>query len=215
MAEDYEDRFVSLLRNRLQVGDDDRFFKRDRGFVVIVPGNKSLAPLEALCVRDGQFQCFTARFRVSAGAVFGTVLSALAHDLVNEAGSGVTKGVYAPRLETSFGIEVWEFLENLVPPELALMENGVLEVDLVRTLLAQIDEATRSVPNMRFVLFCEIVGKHENTEEWERARSAIFPNLPEPVGLVFSGAPDGFRLIEDRATAPDAAADALAEAVPG
>lgn len=195
MAEDYTDQFLSLLHNRPGSKRGEQFKSRNRGFVVIVPGNKSLAPLEALCVEQTYNRCFTARYRVSADAVFGTVLTALARDLNSLTEKGPTQGVFFPPPELVAGSMAWDGIRNLIPREFLEMEEGILPVDTIRSVLDRIDRMTGDAVGLRFVLFCEVVGEYADIDEWEQARAAIFPYLPERVGLVFSGAPENFRLL--------------------
>ena len=195
MADDYEEPFLSILNNRPV---DSGAKPRDRGFVVIVPGHKSLAPLEQLCISQTYNVCYTARYRLSAGAVFGTVFAALARDLRGIAEGRPTNGVFNPPLDRGLAdSKSWEFIRGLNLPEFSGFDGGILSFDLVHSVLQQIDDMTGLATGLRFVLFCEVVGEYTDIDEWERARTSLFPFLPERVGLVFSGAPDDFRLHED------------------
>jgi len=200
MADDYEEPFLSILNN---MPADGGAKPRNRGFVVIVPGNKSLAPLEQLCKTQRYNSCYTARYRVSAGAVFGTVLAALVRDLLGIADGRPTQGVFtSPQDRELADSKSWEYIRSLNPSGISESDGGVLSFDQVHSVLQQIDDMTGNATGLRLVLFCEVVGEHTDTDEWERARTGLFPFLPERVGLVFSGAPDDFRLVGNAGAEP-------------
>ena len=66
MADDYRIAFLTLLNNRPEDAPDGQW-RRDRGFVVLVPGAKSLEPLQRLCFEQSWNKCYTARYRIGAG----------------------------------------------------------------------------------------------------------------------------------------------------
>ena len=201
MADDYRAAFLRLLNNQPTKGSEGEAKIRDRGFVVLVPGKKSLKPLQSLCFEQHYNTCYTVRYRISAGSVFGTLFIALVRDIVRTSGDREPQGLFQPELKEldtkELAIARKEF-ENLVPEELLDGRAGELSPDTIVESLLLVERMTSSAIGKRFVLFCEVEAETGDIQEWERAGSTFLQSLPERVGLVFSGAPDGFELGPER-----------------
>ena len=132
---------------------------RNRGFVVLVPGKKSLKPLQSLCFQQSYNQCYTVRYRISAGSVFGTLFIALVTDLLRTSGKWQPQGLFEPELTELDAEELASAranLENLVPEELLDRRAGELSADAIVESLQLVERMTSSAIGKRFVLFCAI-----------------------------------------------------------
>jgi hypothetical protein len=205
MMDEYRNAFLQILKNAPDPGSKVAQKPRDRGFVVEVEGKRSLEPLQDLCFDTEQTynSCYTARYRIGSGAVFGTLLVALIKDLHNIAGGGQPLGIYRPELEDSNRVTLSDFIGR--QPIIADLSEGRIDevsLELVARVLSDLDSWTQSAVGKRFVLFCEVEGPDGDAEdgesdhkEWELARSTVLSNLPERVGIVFSGIPQNIELV--------------------
>ena len=200
MPESYRDEFLTLLNNRPPDGSPGTK-PRSQGFVVSVPGQKSLAPLQSLCFEQKYNTCFTARYRVDASAVFGTVFVALANDLLSPSSSGDLRGIFRPDFSDLMAQDqgAWlgrsttlAALEQIVSAELRAGEEGVIQAGIIQEVLHMVDGLTFESVGNRFVLFIEVIGDGHNDQEWAHAKSTFLSSLPERTGIVLSGAPASF-----------------------
>ena len=201
MADEFRERFLTLLHNQPTDGSDGGMKPRSRGFVVFVPGNKSLAPLQEICDQQSYNDCFTARYRVAAGAVFGTVFSALLRDILTPSDASQSQGLFLPALDPELVSDTRKTFGSILPIEDLVMEADTLSQESIQRLLEVVQRLTDEAVGKRFVLFCEVIGEFEDIEEWEIARALVFSRLPERVGIVISGVPEDFALIRDNTSA--------------
>ena len=202
MPESYRDEFLTLLNNRPPDGSPGTK-PRSQGFVVSVPGQKSLAPLQSLCFEQPQpyNTCYTVRYRVEASAVFGTVFVALANDLLSPSSGDDLRGIFRPDFSDLMAQDqgVWlgrstslAALEQIIPAELRAGEEGVIQAGIIQEVLHMVDGLTFESIGNRLVLFVEVIGDGHNDQEWAHAKSTFLSSLPERTGIVLSGAPASF-----------------------
>ena len=213
LTEDPSKEFIDILNNR---GIDDPAASdsrmRQHGFVVLARDGVDLWPLQALCGERHQKynDCMTVRYRLRSGAIFGTLLAAFMRDIQN-IGSRRTDdlaGIFVPGAADAAwqnfvhggrtgpdSLTLVQELDRLAieQPESDLDEK---RLDALMRLLGSEEVLHRGE---RLILFAEVDddGTDANEDEWELARTILFDRLPERVGLVFLGAPDGFRLGDD------------------
>ena len=207
MVDEYRSAFLQILSNRPDPSSKAEQKRRDRGFVVVVEGKRSLTPLQELCFSSEQTynKCYTARYRISAGAVFGTLLVALLKDLQKISAGEEPAGVYLPEPGEQERSILADFIsQQPIISDLSQDRLDEVQLGLIERMLLELESRTASAIGKRFVLFCEVEGQGSGTdaedagfEEWELARSTILANLPERFGMVFSGVPEGFELIPD------------------
>jgi hypothetical protein len=207
MMDEYRSAFLEILNNAPDPGSKAGQKPRDRGFVVEVEGKRSLEPLQDLCFDSEQTynSCYTARYRIGSGAVFGTLLVALIKDLHKIASGEQPSGIYRPEPAERELESLREFIAR--QPIIADLSEGRIDeipLELIERMLVELDSWTQSAVGKRFVLFCEVEGPDGDTEdeesghkEWELARSTILTRLPERVGLVLSGIPENIELAAD------------------
>lgn len=210
MMDEYRSAFLHILNNSPDPGSKVSQKPRDRGFVVEVEGKRSLAPLQDLCFSSEQTynSCYTARYRIGSGAVFGTLLVALVKDLHNIVSGAEAAGVYRPQLDERERKTLGDLIAR--QPLIADLAEGRIDavpIELMERVLGDLHMWTESAVGKRFVLFCEVEGPTGDTDpetgagndgtpdqEWELARATILTRLPERVGIVFSGIPPDIEL---------------------
>lgn len=192
---DYLTRFVDILNNRAKTEKGDGRAARTRGFVVIVNGDRSLAPLQAACFEQTWNRpCLTARYRIQPGAIFGTLIAAFVSDLkALSGGKADLRGVFRPapaepEWESWLSSPIREIVERW-PDDL---RGSLIEADRLELFLKLLREEAVLPTGMRLVLFGEITESAETRAEWDQAMSALFTRLPERFGLTLSGAPEDF-----------------------
>src|SRR6266568_2228874 len=221
-AESYRDMFFAILNNGTKVTKAPPDKRRSRGFVVLTRHAESLQPLQSLCF-DGDrtiTRCLTARYRLRSGPVFGTLLQAVASDLLMIAQSGPDtplagsrlRGELLPAVDGTKDGTAWarlfpdEQLRSVLQdaaqpgdPTLGTTGSpggkyraGEVDREWLGRLLGTLESLLR--PSDRLVIFCEVAGDPGSSDDWEAARSIIFERLPERMGLVLSGPPDDFEL---------------------
>ena len=196
------EQFLGIVNNRgkLTKGGADRI--RTNGFVVLVRQARSLAELQQVCVESQTYnQCLTARYRIQAQPVFGTLLAAFVsnmHELSNQEGGHGDH--FLPELDD----EAWRKLEesgfNRRISELSRprAQEGELDPDWLRRFNSILSDNQIFSTGKRLILFAEVVDPENNGEDWELARRTLFDHLPERFGLVLSGAPSEFTLESDK-----------------
>lgn len=197
------DRFLAVLDNRGKYDTEFGMPRRD-GFVVLNRTATNLAPLVDACLKTERLEPLTVRYRVSSGAVFGTMLTALLNDLKHAASGGDPRGVigaFAPALGTSgWNRLILETPFRSIIESRQTHESGRItyeEIDLVFTTLR---DASVLHQGLRLVLFVEVIGADgdENAvEEWNAALSTFLRGLPERAGIVMSGVPQGVSVPTD------------------
>jgi hypothetical protein len=175
---------------------------RIRGFVALVRQARSLEPLQVAC-RSMSRHCITFRYRVESRHAFGTLLQAAVHDLHALLNDGETEplGTVDPPQTDA----VWPALRG-GPLHVLLAHRpdrdprGRLDSAALGGLLKLFRDPKHLQPGMRLVIFGEVVGADgdpEGVAAWRRAADLLFPHLPERVGMVLSGVPEGFALPDD------------------
>jgi hypothetical protein len=143
-------------------------------------------------------RCFTARYRLGAGPVFGTLLATFLADLSRWQND---KLGFAGDFLPPYGDSDWDrWIATLVddvlwPPG---GEGGQLSSDrgtVPDELLERFFEATTGSlqTGQRLILLAEVSGQTA-PEDWERGLATVLARLPPRVGILFCGAPEGFRL---------------------
>ena len=196
--------FGDLVRNAGKQGSSS-IPPRERGFVCVVRRAQSLELLQKACqeVEDGIF-CATLRYSVKGGSVFGSLLRAAIGDLavIHERTGTELLGDAVPEpadprwmlpLDSPLGrlVSAWE-----------TDERGSFDSEQIQGFIRLLSETEVLSQGMRLILFAEVVGADGSAtavEEWQHASEMMFRILPERVGLVLSGAPQGFVLPEDPA----------------
>src|SRR5207302_93254 len=179
---------------------------RTNGFVVLIRDGKDLGALQSLCV-DTEKQthniCLTSRYRLRAGAVFGTLIAAFIADL-QRIGRGEPElmGEFMPKPPS----EPWsEFLRHLssTPAEIPFAgwieaQRGSMDRDTIERWHDLLSNESLLPSGRRLVLFGEIIEATAEQSEWDQNLPTLLKGiLPERVGLVLHGAPPGFSLPED------------------
>jgi hypothetical protein len=203
---DYQEKFLRLLNNRAK-SEGPKTQARTRGFVVIARGATSLTSLQSLCI-DEQRQkynpnCLTARYRLQPSAALGTLLMAFFSDLVKiEHGEKGIAGDLRPNsLQEKWKLLARRFLnyptlsEDLPLWSLVEAKHGTLD-DVQRKMFFEALKSESKIGD-RLVLFGEIAEEGALANDWQAATEVLFTQLPERVGLVFSGAPKDFVIPRD------------------
>lgn len=176
---------------------------RTGGFVTVVRTAQSLEPLQAATQsmpRD--YRCITLRYGVNSPQAFGTIIEAALRDLatVLDGAEGEVLGSVRP----ARGDIVWTGLRGgLLHRFLAgrpRPAQGALDAAAFRDLFLILTDPTMLQPGMRLVIFGEVAGADRDrgaVAAWKQAVELLFRQLPERVGLVLSGAPQGFALPDD------------------
>ena len=81
MPPDPEQAFIEILQTRSDQKGASTAVLRDRGFVVLVEGTKSLRNLQERCLQEIYNDCLTLRYQIATSPIFGTLLSAVVSDL--------------------------------------------------------------------------------------------------------------------------------------
>lgn len=197
---DYVEKFLSILNNKAKYGFEDKSLTRTNGFVVLVRGGKSVKPIRSLCL-DQKYNrnVLTARYRLRPDSVIGTLFTAFFADLqrFKESGSSLL-GDFVPNLSDP----AWqELLDSLQKPTDHLQHEkiGTLDKDFFNKLIS-----SEFPIGSRLVLFGEVSETPEDMskwkiakKEWQLAEKNLFSKLPERMGLVLSGFPEGFNLPVD------------------
>jgi hypothetical protein len=195
--------FGELVWNRGKSDSAAPLPPRERGFVCVVRRAQGLEPLQAACqqIEPGLF-CATLRYGVQSTAAMGTAIHAALRDLAAihaEPGVELLGRVlpdpadprWKPPLDSGLGrlVRGWE-----------MDKHGFLDADRIEYFIGVLESTEVLSEGMRLVLFVEVEGSDGDpgaVEAWRRAAELLFHRLPERVGLVLSGAPQGFVLPED------------------
>ena len=203
-----QEAFCAILNN----ADKDRKAAsrpvRTRGFVVVARNIESLQPVQEWCLEQTWNDCLTARYRIHSKPVFGTLLAAISDDSEqmtrspDQASPGVKRHgslLFKPSPEWSQVFDAGFFEEPASTSRVSTAvkgRRGELDPEHSASLVGFLGNASLYVKGKRLVLLAEVVGEPDPAE-WEAAKSGLFPLLPERVGLVLSGAPEGFSLPDD------------------
>lgn len=176
---------------------------RTGGFVTVVRMAQSLEPLQAAVQsmpRD--YRCITLRYGVNSPQAFGTLIQAALRDLatvLDDAEGEVLGSVRPARDDVVWaglrGGPLHEFLAGRPRPA-----QGTLDAAAFHDLFAALTDAAMIQPGMRLVIFGEVAGADGDpgaVAAWNQAVELLFRQLPERVGLVLSGAPQGFAVPDD------------------
>lgn len=176
---------------------------RTRGFVTVVRMAQSLEPLQAAVQsmpRD--YRCITLRYGVHSPQALGTLIQAALRDLatvLDNAEGEVLGSVHPARDDVVWtglrGGPLHEFLAGRPWPS-----QGTLDAAAFRDLFAALTDTAMIQPGMRLVIFGEVAGADGDpgaVAAWNQAVELLFRQLPERIGLVLSGAPQGFALPDD------------------
>jgi hypothetical protein len=224
----YEERFLTILNNGSKYEKDQSGVARVRGFVVIGRGAESLQPLQSLCFDSTRTinNCLTARYRVSGGRVFGTLFRAFASDVLALKSLSSSPpvppslgGELRPDVNQPDGSLPWSKLTDSDTLSKALaqiagvpvegdgpsppgspsdrVETGEIDATLIERLLGILSTEVLQRQD-RLVLFCEFGGEPGALADWQAAVPLILERLPERMGIVFGGAPEGFNAPSDR-----------------
>ena len=186
--------FLRILNNKPEKG----LKTRRRGFFVMVRRAQSLQPLQDLCFSKEQQwnrgRCLTMRYRQGPGSRFGTLIGAFLNDLRTLGSDGPTlRGDLQPsrdddhwRWALQFVDETWSIQRDL--------ESGVIRYQSLQELLKTLAGDSYLQTGDRLILFSEGIEPSVDPDEWRQAMTHIVRYLPERVGLVVSGVPDGFEL---------------------
>lgn len=168
---------------------------RTRGFVAVVRRAQSLEPLQAVCQElPPDYRCITLRYRVDSAKAFGTLVQAALQDLgtvLDEADREVLGAVRPASDHLTWRGLRGGLLHRAVTGAPAPSQ-GALPTDILPKLFGDLNVLDQG---MRLVIFGEIVGADQDPgalAAWNQAARLLFPQLPERVGLVLSGAPQGF-----------------------
>lgn len=181
----WEEQFLELLQNRSK--------DRTRGFVALVRGPVSLAPVQRACSRQTYNRVLSARYRAGPGAVPGPLLEALRNDVSRTRaleGHG-DEGEPVGTLEPDVSDSAWRKLASL----LDVLGDGPLTT--AEPLLAAFDKALEV--GHRLVVLCELTDVPDDVSLDElgfvsEVAHILVERLPERVGLVLSGFPADMEL---------------------
>ncbi|HEU0012503.1 MAG TPA: P-loop NTPase fold protein [Longimicrobium sp.] len=174
---------------------------RERGCVMIVREGASLEALQSACADVTGLVCTTLRYRLQAGAVFGSLMQAVIRDLghlrVDRAddllGTPVPHGHDPLWIQVNLALEPWQ-------PSMERAERGRMGVDAAAQCLAGLNQSSLTDGVIRLVVFAEVVGSEgpgQSPDEWRHAAASLLPRLPRGMVLVIAGPPQGFNLPED------------------
>ena len=196
---DYKDQFLRILNNKEKSAKSGK--KRHKGFLVVVRQAQNLQMLQDLCISKDQSwnNCLTARYRQGPGPRFGTLLAAFLSDMqvLNMDGPDL-KGDLQPDRQDSLWFELlkkgffddaWSIYEKLNFDNPAQFDNRSLD------LLIKLLSSEQFFPvGKRLVLFSETDTASKDLEEWNLAMELLIGRLPERIGIVLSGVPDGIEV---------------------
>ncbi len=197
------DRFLAVLDNRGKY-DTEFGMPRTAGFVVLNRTAVNLAPVVDACLGNERLESLTVRYRVSSGAVFGTVLTALLNDLKNALDTTRRRsisGIFTPAL----GTPGWNRLLLETPLHSIIesrqaQESGRITYEEIGSVFTTLRDESVLHRGLRLVLFVEVTGADgdENAvAEWNAALSTFLRDLPERTGIVLSGVPQGVEIPTD------------------
>ncbi|GAB5470091.1 MAG: hypothetical protein Kilf2KO_31210 [Rhodospirillales bacterium] len=199
--------FFALLNNK---GKRKGRGARSGGFLCLVraeeSGALSLKGMQALChdARQSWNQCRSLRYRIEGAAGFGTLAYALVHDLwLPLAGDGDALGAYGVAGGETGGDDWQGLVERLRKVDAAdrfpaPLENGVGVIDEAwfEALSEVFGQDAVLATGERLVIFGEFDGSGDPAE-WSAVLSRLQAALPERVGFVFSGLPEGLTFEPD------------------
>jgi len=194
------EQFLRIVNNRgkfTKGGEDD---VRTKGFVVLVHHAKSLAELQKVCVQHQSYnQCLTARYRIQSKPIFGTLLAAFVSnmlELLNQEGG--YSDHFLPDLDDPAWRELQEkaFDQRMGNLSLPGEGKGELNEEWLRQFKQTLSDQEFFSTGKRLILFAEVVDPENSIDEWRLAFRTLFRELPERFGLVLTGAPAEFHLID-------------------
>ena len=193
-APTYEAAFHAVLNNRNR--------ERSRGFAVVVPGARSLRPLQDACFRQTWNSCLTARYRLERAPLFGTLLEAFMRDINQYRGKRKHRSlsgefVHAPIWDDWLPIFAGRLAsEGALPDKRGSIsrsaDSGVLRSDVLEAFLDVLDREDVLRTGQRIVLLAELEGETAY-EELTLAFQHLLERLPTRMGIVVSGASEGYR----------------------
>ena len=208
----YQEAFLEILGNRAKGEGEGPV--RERGFVVFARDAATLQPLQATCFEQRWNRVLTARYRLTGGLAFGTILSALATDIrdVRTATSSPSSfiGDLLPEVPTGGSDTPWQplvrsvALDGLYAREDTneILEGGDVNRGWVQAFFEALgDEGTLKVGD-RLVVFCGLADEPDKDDgfdehdDWGHAFLAL-ATIPERVGIVFSNPPASLALPDD------------------
>jgi hypothetical protein len=199
----YREAFLEILGNRGKGSGAGPY--RERGFVVFARDASTLQPLQAACFEQSYNRPLTARYRLTGGLAFGTLLSALAADLHQVLIGAERPGDLIGDLLPPGDREWLRVMDSEAVSDLyaradtnAISEGGEIDREWVQAFFdAFRDERTLGVGD-RLVVFCELAdgkGEEPDRDEWQRVLD-VLSRLPERMGIVFSNPPPEVELPE-------------------